>query len=523
MADKFVFANFAVSALQSSVGAAENTIDINVDDIGRFPVLTGGAKFPIILARDDDHIEIMYVVSLAGDGTATVERGREGTVAQSWLAGTTVRHSWTAATVVGAAGFNPRGTWSAGVAYEPGDVVVHSGISYIAVVSSLGSTPSGANVNWQVVYSPPGAAATAMNWLGRWSISTGYTQGQVVEWRGRIWQANGATTGSQPAFGNANWTHIARWSGYGKFDAPLVFAGTNNYTVTIAAADSPADLFDGLTVRGRFGIANTGASTLAITVGSTALAAKPLRFKPGVALVAGDIQVGEVYEFTYESAGDEFVALQSPGTTRAIAAVAAGVGGGTLIPTGAILDYGGAAAPTGYLMCNGQAVSRTTYSVLFGVIGTIFGAGDGSATFNVPDFRGRVAAGVDNMGGAAAANRLTGYTNGVAGGLATHTLTESEMPNHDHVLFDPGHNHPITDPGHSHADQETVPNYTGSYAAGANQGSSSATVTATNTDSSVTGITVGNDVTDITMQETGGGGSHNNVQPTMAVNKIIKT
>lgn len=65
------------------------------------------------------------------------------------------------------------------------------------------------------------------------------------------------------------------------------------------------------------------------------------------------------------------------------------------IPAGAIMPYGGTFAPGGFLLCNGQAVSRTTYADLYGVIGNSFGAGNGSTTFNVPDFRGRFLRGVD--------------------------------------------------------------------------------------------------------------------------------
>jgi microcystin-dependent protein len=63
------------------------------------------------------------------------------------------------------------------------------------------------------------------------------------------------------------------------------------------------------------------------------------------------------------------------------------------IPTGTVSQFAGATAPTGWLICDGSAVSRTTYSTLFGVVGATYGAGDGSTTFNVPDFRGRVPVG----------------------------------------------------------------------------------------------------------------------------------
>ncbi len=71
--------------------------------------------------------------------------------------------------------------------------------------------------------------------------------------------------------------------------------------------------------------------------------------------------------------------------------------GGT--PSGAIMAFGGTSAPTGWLICNGSAVSRTTYAGLFAIIGTSYGVGDGSTTFNLPDMRGRFLRGVDGGAG----------------------------------------------------------------------------------------------------------------------------
>ena len=87
------------------------------------------------------------------------------------------------------------------------------------------------------------------------------------------------------------------------------------------------------------------------------------------------------------------------------------------MPTGMVVPYAGAVAPDGWLLCQGQAVSRTTYAQLFSVIGTTYGSGDGSTTFNLPDMRGRVAVGSD-------ANLP-----GTIEGTKTHTLTRGEMPN----------------------------------------------------------------------------------------------
>lgn len=79
-----------------------------------------------------------------------------------------------------------------------------------------------------------------------------------------------------------------------------------------------------------------------------------------------------------------------------------------LIPAGVMVPFAGGTAPTGWLLCSGQAVSRTTYATLFAAIGTTWGAGDGSTTFNLPDLRDRVPVGKGDMGGTAAA--LLTYT-----------------------------------------------------------------------------------------------------------------
>lgn len=93
---------------------------------------------------------------------------------------------------------------------------------------------------------------------------------------------------------------------------------------------------------------------------------------------------------------------------------------------------GNTAVPNGWLFAAGQAVSRTTYARLFDRIGTLYGVGDGSTTFNLPDLRGRVAVGFDNMNGTAA-SRISGLTTpGQSGGAATHTLTTAELAAHTH-------------------------------------------------------------------------------------------
>ncbi len=113
-----------------------------------------------------------------------------------------------------------------------------------------------------------------------------------------------------------------------------------------------------------------------------------------------------------------------------------------IVPPGLICPYGGSSAPTLWLLCYGQDVSRATYSVLFTAVSTTYGIGDGSTTFGLPDLRGRVVAGQDDMGGVSA-NRLTdtgttsldGDTLGDTGGAEQHTLLEAEMAAHKHFEF----------------------------------------------------------------------------------------
>lgn len=98
---------------------------------------------------------------------------------------------------------------------------------------------------------------------------------------------------------------------------------------------------------------------------------------------------------------------------------------GDTLPIGAITQFSGDTAPTNWLFCNGQAISRTEYSELFAIIGTHYGEGDGSTTFNLPDFIGRVPVGLD-------VEDSDFDALGDFGGEKTHTLTIDEMPSHAH-------------------------------------------------------------------------------------------
>lgn len=162
-------------------------------------------------------------------------------------------------------------------------------------------------------------------------------------------------------------------------------------------------------------------------------------------------------------------------------------------PTAAIHMYGGTSAPTGWLLCNGAAVSRSTYADLFAVVGTTYGAGDGSSTFNLPDLRDRFAVGSG-----------TTYSAGATGGAATHTLSTAEMPAHTHsaTSVDSGHTHNFAVGNNADIDNDV----------GTSSGSGSTDTTASGTANITT-----------TIASTGGGGAHNNLPPYIGLAFIIKT
>ncbi len=149
------------------------------------------------------------------------------------------------------------------------------------------------------------------------------------------------------------------------------------------------------------------------------------------------------------------------------------------VPTGTISLFSTNSAPTGYLLCDGTAVSRTTYSALYAVIGTTYGVGDNSTTFNLPNLKGRVPVGRDSA-------QTEFDTLGETGGAKTHTLTINEMPSHNHDLS----------PGQ---------------VVGTGSGGNSAYSPLGNNPQANTGITY-----------TGGGQAHNNLQPYIVLNYIIK-
>lgn len=222
-------------------------------------------------------------------------------------------------------------------------------------------------------------------------------------------------------------------------------------------------------------------------------------------------------------------------TKAKLGADAAGV-----VPSGGLIAYAGSVAPTGWLLCDGSSKLRSDYPSLFTAIGTTYGSVDGTH-FNLPDGRGNTLVGVDSGAG-----RITSSnTLGSKSGAEKHILSASELAQHQHDVNDPGHNHGITEPnsgkGHTHTYADGQHNHPlgtlgtrnngtgGSFnyygpGGGVNTGSSNSNIsinlatTGITIDSGGTGLTVGNIVKSVTPDQ-----GHNNLQPYLVINWIIKT
>ena len=291
---------------------------------------------------------------------------------------------------------------------------------------------------------------------------------------------------------------------------------TNNtsgaFTLTIASAAGGANitLLSGTTMVSCDGTA-TGMrkSTTYMTVdtGGTGLSATPTNGQ----LLIGN---GTGYTLSTLTAGSGISVTNAAGAITITAL--------TLLSPGIVTPFAGSSAPTGWLLCNGSAVNRSVYADLFAIVGTTYGAGDGSTTFNLPNLVDRFGAGAGSAyalgatGGAASGTTSSAGSHNHTGLTGSTTLTTAQMPTHSHSAT-------VSDPGHVHI-------LTGTGLGGGSTGYSGTPGGAYPTNPAFTGISVSN-------SNAGGGNSHDHsistdgththtvatVPPYLALNYIIKT
>lgn len=163
---------------------------------------------------------------------------------------------------------------------------------------------------------------------------------------------------------------------------------------------------------------------------------------------SGTLVAGTIYDLTFFTSGNVWVVHDFPGSPNAV-------------PIGGMIDFAGSTSPnSSFALAAGQCISRSTYATLFALTSTTYGACDGTTTFALPDLRGRVTAGLDNMNGAAQ-GRLTvagsfcdGTVLGNACGTQNWTLTVGQLPVHTPAgsisVGTPSGTVNISDPGHFH-------------------------------------------------------------------------
>ena len=184
-----------------------------------------------------------------------------------------------------------------------------------------------------------------------------------------------------------------------------------------------------------------------------------------------------------------------------------------IMPVGTITQTARISAPTGWLLCEGQAVSRTEYVRLFDAIGTLYGSGDGSTTFNLPNLKGRVPVGKDST-------QTEFDALGETGGAKTHTLTEAQIPSHTHTgttASSGAHTHDVAQRYRDASDAHTHGSANGKLAqAGASSGWTDGA------GSPGAALSAGAHTHTFTTNATGSGQAHNILQPYIVLNYMIK-
>ena len=295
---------------------------------------------------------------------------------------------------------------------------------------------------------------------------------------------------------------VAKWRD--DISGVIVTSGTASaYTVASNQNFSALTELDGMVVAFTPHATNDAAPTLSVD----GLAAKPLRAAHGADLQSNVLLAGTPYVALYSNGNNEFVLQGMTANPYGI-------------PLAGGLDYWADVSPgSAYAFPTGQAISRTAYAALFALIGTKYGSGDGTTTFNLPDKTERV-----SVMKAAAASRLTSaYFGGdstqlgATGGGQNVSMALANLIQHDHTVF-------LNDPGHSHTTNAAIPSGVGANSpGGVSPSSAGATIYA-----ATTGITIWSDGAGVgTQNKVGKTGSATptpmrTVQPTIVCNYIMR-
>ena len=293
----------------------------------------------------------------------------------------------------------------------------------------------------------------------------------------------------------------------------LVTSGTSTAYTLSSNQNISSGLIDGFSITFRINVINGTPVTLNVD----GTGAKPVKYN-STDLPAGFLQLNTPYSATYFTSLGQWVMQNVPSFGSIFSSVL----------TGVCIDYFDSVAPAGYVMASGRSIgsassgateranadTKNLYLFLWNTIGGLAvagGRGSGAtADFNankalsLPDLRGRVTIGQDDMGGTAA-HVITNFSAifpGATGGSQNHSLTANENGAHSHTATDQGHTHPYTD-------------YHPASTGGAG-GSGFLVGGSTSADTTSTGYA------NIVVSTSGSGSGHNNIQPSMVVTKIIK-